>query len=143
MRPKTLLLVAVAALGLQGCAAVLLAAGAGGGAVGAQYMQPTDRTFTAPLEQVRSATSQALKQLAMPIQNDYATDDGRRVVASAADKRIDINLENVTYNTTRMSVSVTGRDGFVKDHTTEQQILAETGQVLGGPGNNLGAAAPR
>jgi len=131
---KRWVLVAAAALGLNGCALGLLAAGAGGGAVGATYMQPTDRTFTAPLEQVHDAAARTLGQMQMTVGEDFPTADGRRVTARAGDRSIEINLENVTYNTTRMSVSVTESHGIAKDHATEQELLKQTGQQLADAG---------
>ena len=127
-------LMAVAALGLHGCALALVAAGAGGGAVGAQYMQPADRTFTAPLEQVHDATERTLSQMQMTVGEDFSTADGRRLMARAGDRSVEINLENVTYNTTRMTVSVTQKNGIEKDHATEQEVLRQTGQLLADAG---------
>ena len=138
------ILLVIGALALQGCALGLVAAGAGGGAVGAQYLQPSDRTFTAPLEQVREAASRTLKHMDMTVTDDSPTADGRALQAHAGDRQVEVELENVTYNTTRMSVSVTQSNGIEKDHATEQELLQQTGKLLGGTNSSLGAAdSPR
>jgi hypothetical protein len=134
---------AVCALLLQGCALGLVAAGAGGGYAGAQYLQPDDRTFTAPLDQVRTAAIGALDGLGMHPQGDEATADGRKLTAQINDRTVEVTLENMTYNTTRMSVVVMRNETVLRDHATAEEILQKTAQHLtGGTAPGVGQAPP-
>ncbi len=140
MRTNGLLLLALSGLLLQGCVVVAAAAGAGGGLAGANYMQEGERTFTAPIEEVREAARQSLTGLDMTINEDSVTTEGRRLRAATWDRTVRVDLENVTYNTTKMIVSVTKTDSIIKDHTTEQQILAQVNQALTAGGPKIGNA---
>ena len=137
---KGIVLAAVGALLLQGCALGLVAAGGAGGAAGAHYWQEGERTFTAPIEQVREAARQTLDGMDLTINEDSATGDGRRLVASTLTNTVRVDLENVTYNMTKMTVSVSGSDGFSRDHTAEQTILKKTGEALSASGALVGSA---
>lgn len=127
--------VAACALLLQGCALVLLGAGGAGGVAAADSMQSADRTFTYPLEQVHTATTQALARMSLRPSEDTTTAEGRRIVAHAGgDRTIDIELENVTYNTTRMTVQVKTYHGLLRDGATASQIVQSTGDTLASAG---------
>jgi hypothetical protein len=78
--------------------------------------------------------------LDMTVNEDSTTADGRRLRASAWDRTVRVDLENLTYNTTKMSVAVTKTDNILKDHTTEQAILQRTNEALNGTGATIGAA---
>jgi hypothetical protein len=144
---RVLVLFACAAL-LQGCALALVGAGGAGGVAAADSMQTADRTFTAPLEQVRSATSQALAQMDLRTSEDTTTAEGRHIEAKANDRTIDIDLENVTYNTTRMTVEVKTYSGILRDGATANEVVQKTGEVLASagtappPANAAAAPAP-
>ena len=134
--------VAACALLLQGCALVLIGAGGAGGVAAADSMQSADRTFTYPIDQVHTATSDALARMALKPTEDTTTAAGRRIVAHTSDRTIDIDLENVTYNTTRMSVEVKTYHGLLRDGATAKQIVQSTGNILAGgvPAASSGAA---
>lgn len=136
---RVLILAAVAAL-LQGCALALIGAGGAAGVAGADYMQTADRTFTAPLEQVHTATSQALTQMDLKPVTDETTAEGRHIVAKANDRTIDIELDNLTYNTTRMTVQVKTYSGILRDGATANAVVQKTGESLASAGP--GQAAP-
>ncbi len=124
--------VAACALLLQGCAVVLLGAGGAGGVAAADSMQTADRTFTYPIDQVHSATTDALARMSLKPTEDTTTAAGRRLVAHTNDRTIDIDLENVTYNTTRMTVQVKTYHGLLRDGATAKQIVQNTGDALTG-----------
>ncbi|MBV8537714.1 MAG: DUF3568 family protein [Alphaproteobacteria bacterium] len=134
---RVLILVASVAL-LHGCALALVGAGGAAGVAGADAMQTADRTFTAPLEQVRTATNQALAQMDLRTNADTTTASGRHIVATANDRTIDIDLENVTYNTTRMTVEVKTYNGILRDGATANTVVQKTGEMLA----SAGTAAP-
>lgn len=137
-------IVAAGALLLQGCALALIGAGGAGGVAAADSMQTADRTFTYPLEQVHTATTQALGRMALRPSEDTTTAEGRRIVAHTNDRTIEIDLENVTYNTTRMRVEVKTYHGILRDGATAKQIVQSTGDSLASAGSApapAGAAA--
>ncbi|HEX9465210.1 MAG TPA: hypothetical protein VGB82_21615 [Alphaproteobacteria bacterium] len=129
---KRLVLLAVTTLVLQACAL--------DGVIAPPYMQEGERTFTAPIEEVRDAARRTLTHLDMKLNEDSTTADGRQLRASTWDRTVRIDLENVTYNMTKMTVSVTKADNILKDHSTEQEILEATGHGLVASGATLGAA---
>jgi hypothetical protein len=131
---RVLILAACTAL-LQGCAVALIGAGGAAGVAGADYMQTADRTFTAPLEQVRTAANQALGRMDLRPTEDTTTAEGRHIVAKAKDRTIDINLENVTYNTTRMTVEVKTYSGVLRDGATANAVVQKTGEMLASAGS--------
>ena len=133
MRAMGLVVLALSGLLLQGCD-IITAAG------GPDYMQEGERTFTAPIEQVRDAARETLTSMKMTVNEDSVTDDGRRLRAGTWDRAVRIDLENVTYNMTRMSVAVTRGDNILKDHVTEQQILTQINDALNGTGSAIGSA---
>jgi uncharacterized protein DUF3568 len=129
------ILILVACVGLlHGCALALIGAGGAAGVAGADAMQTADRTFTQPLEQVRTATNQALAQMDLRSTEDTTTAQGRHIVARANDRTIDIELENLTYNTTRMTVEVKTYSGMLRDGATANAVVQKTGEMLASAG---------
>lgn len=123
-------------LGLQGCAAIaitLLGTGAGVGAgVGVEYTLNgvAYRTFTAGLEKIHGATLVTLRRMAIFVQTDDPTEGGRKLTAEAADRSVEIQIERLTANTTRLRI-VVKQGTFFLDRATAGEILAQTGKTLG------------
>lgn len=131
---KAVVTLAACALLLQGCALALVGAGGAAGVAGADAMQAADRTFTQPLEQVHAATTEALGRMNLKPSQDATTAEGRRIVAHTNDRTIEIELENVTYNTTRMTVDVKTYGGLLRDGATAKAIVRDTGNILASSG---------
>jgi len=136
---------AVLLVGLQGCAAValtLLSAGAGVGAsAGIDHTMNgvAYRTFTAGQEHVRRATLAALRRMAISVKTDDNTEEGRKIVAEAADRMVEIGLERITPKTTRMRVVV--RQGlFFRDRSTAGEIITKTEQAISSSGSETAAS---
>ncbi len=146
---KRVLILAACTVLLHGCALVLIGAGGAAGVAGADYMQTADRTFTAPIDQVRGATNQALAQMDLRTSQDTTTAGGRHIVAKSNDRTIDIDLENLTYNTTRMTVEVKTYSGLLRDGATANTVVQKTGEMLASagtappPSNAATAPAPQ
>ncbi|HBH02003.1 MAG TPA: hypothetical protein DDZ42_08800 [Candidatus Rokubacteria bacterium] len=128
-------LAVLALLGAQGCAAVgltLFATGAGIAAgTGTAYTLDgiAYRTFTAPMEDMRRATLASLKRMDIAVQSDQATDEGRALVAKAADRTVYVDLERLTARATR--IRVTAKQGwFFRDRATAGEIIAQTERSL-------------
>lgn len=135
MRKLIAALATVVLLGTQGCAAVgltLFGVGAGVAAgSGTQYTLDSIayRTFTAPLEDMHRATLATFKRMDITLQGDDATDEGRRIAGQAADRAIEIELERLTSQTTRMRVAAK-QGWFFKDRATAGEIIAQTEHSL-------------
>src|SRR5690606_28249381 len=90
-----------------GCAAIgLTAASAGAGVAMGSGVEHTLngialKTFTAPSEDVRVATLDALRRMDMTIGEEGDSEEGWTIQATARDRTIDIELESLTRNLTR------------------------------------------
>jgi hypothetical protein len=126
-RYSALFAVLLFVLGASGCAAVALTAAAVGGGVAANHQLGgiAYRTFTAPLPRVRSAAMAALKRMAIKPDGSEKIDYGERLLAKAGDRHIEIELEALTPNTTRMRV-VAKKDGGVI-----VEIITQTEKSIG------------
>jgi hypothetical protein len=128
---RSILLIAVC-LSLPGCAAVatgLVSVGAGFG-VGHHLSGTTYRTFTEPLLRVENAARTALKRMAINVESSEKTKSGELLKASVGDRRIEVELEALTPNATRMRSVAIYRSGLVLDAATGQEIVAQTEKVL-------------
>ncbi|MBO6948028.1 MAG: DUF3568 family protein [Rhodospirillales bacterium] len=136
MRNTSIILIAVAALSLQGCAGVgLTMLGVGAGTATSAGVNHTlsgiaYKTFTAELEDVRSATKTALANMAMELKTDERTKTGYKIEAKARERTAEIELEALTRATTRMRVTVIESDGFFRDSATSTEIIIQTAQSV-------------
>lgn len=73
------------------------------------------RTFSEPLPRVRNATLAAFKRMAI---KPGKTELGERILAQAGDRDIQVELEALTPNTTRLRASVRRSGGFVVGNAT-------------------------
>jgi hypothetical protein len=131
---------AIASLGLamwlQGCAAAGLAVmGAGAGVGLGTGVEHTlngvnYKTFAIPIDNVHLAARATLQRLGMPITTDARTPTGYTLTASATDRTIDIQLERLTPQTTRMRVVANEGALFFKDSSTATEIILQTAQSL-------------
>ncbi len=122
----------LAALSLSGCAAVALTAGglAAGAGVNHTLSGIAYKTFNDDLETLRIATLITLEQMAMEVTDDTATDEGWEIIAIAAEREIDIELERLTERATRMRVVANEGEIFFKDSATATEIILLTAENL-------------
>ena len=132
-RYLTLFAVFLFVLGASGCAAVALTAAAVGGGVAANHQLGgiAYRTFTAPLSRVRSAAMAALKRMGIKPDGSEKIDYGERLLAKAGDRNIEIELEALTPNTTRMRVVAKKDGGVIVDSSTAVEIITQTEKSIG------------
>ncbi|MEK6594720.1 MAG: DUF3568 family protein [Pseudomonadota bacterium] len=122
---------AVAAFVLSaGCAPVALTAFGVGTATGVQHTLNgiAYRTFTAPLPQVRSAATTGLNRMGIKVVSREKTKGGELIKASASEREIEIELDAITSNTTRMRTAV--RNGMFMDSATSTEIILQTERAL-------------
>jgi hypothetical protein len=87
------------------------------------------RTFTAPITRVKTASVGALKHMGMTLDSSSKTETGELILARAGRREVQIEIESLTSNATR--VRVTARDGsFFYDSSTASEIIAQTEKLL-------------
>ncbi len=119
---------------LSGCvAAATSAAGMGGSAAITHTMNGiTYRTFTSPQAKVRVATIRALERMQIQLVSDSMQNKSniRLVTAKTPERKIEIQLEPISPNTTRMRVVAKG-SGIFYDASTAEEIIQQTKISLG------------
>ena len=120
-------------LTLQGCAAAALSVAGIAGGAGFEHVinGMVSHTYSAPIAGTRLAALNTLKRMGMSVKQDKRSDDGWELVATAAERTINIDLEALTEKSVQMSVDV-HRDDFIllKDPSTGRQIIEQTGIEL-------------
>ena len=133
MRTTMRLVLALAALSLGGCAAVgLTALGVGMSAgVGHTLGGIVYKTFTTPQAQVEKATLGALSRMQIKVLESKRDKSTRTIKAKAGDRDIEVELEALTPNTTRMSVTATKDGGLLRDGATATEVILQTEKLVG------------
>jgi hypothetical protein len=88
------------------------------------------RTFTASLPQVESATRTALNRMGIKIGATAKTEQGKAIAATGNEREIEVELEVVSSNATRIR-TVAKQGFFFKDRATATEIILQTEKVLG------------
>lgn len=134
-RPLVVVLAAGGLAAGSGCAAVglTLFGVAAGTAAGTGVSHTLDgiayKTFTVPLEGLRTATEMTLSRMDINVTGSQETEAGRKMFARAADREIEVELDKLTSRTTRMRV-VAKRGILVRDRATATEIILQTDQTL-------------
>lgn len=131
-RALALALILALSQSVGGCAAVgitMLGVGTGIGAAhhlgGISY-----KTFTESLPDVKRATIAALRRMAIEVSAVERMENGERIVAKAADRDIEIELESLTPRTTRMRSVARQDGGLLVDSATAVEIIIQTEKAL-------------
>lgn len=121
----------VAVVALSGCDPVSLTVFGVGSATGVQHTLTgvAYRTFTAPLSKVQSAVVSALGRMDIKVGSREKTENGMLIKARASDRDIEIELESISPNTTRMRSIA--RIGALMDAATATEIIIQTEKLLG------------
>ena len=134
MRTRTAVAVlALSSLCLGGCAAVgITALGVGmGTGVGHHLGGMVYKTFTAPQAQVKKAAQSALGKMQVKVVKSERDGTTETILARAGDRDIDIVLESLTPNTTRMKVTARQTGGFLTDSATATEVILQTEKLVG------------
>lgn len=115
-----------------GCAPLALTAvGVGAGAGVSHTMGGyTYKTFTAPVAKVRTASLTALKRMGIAFESSEKTEEGEVLKAKAGDRDIEIALDIISPNTTRMR-TIAKKGTLIYDSATSTEIILQTEKVLG------------
>ena len=126
---------AVGLVGSQGCAAAgltLFGVGAGvstGTGVSYTLDSIAYKTFTAPVEDLQGATLKTLKRMDITVKESKPSESGKKIVAIAGDRTIEIELDRLTAKTARMQV-VAKQGWLLRDRATATEIIIQTEQTL-------------
>jgi len=116
---------------LSGCATLAISALGAGAGIGFPYVLTdcADRTINFPFEQVNKVTPQVLKRMDIDVVKHSGMDNRKRIIASAKDLDITIDMERVTTKTTKITVNA--KKGAVrKDTATSEEIINQMERML-------------
>ena len=133
MKRIVAVLLALASLSLGGCAAVALTALGVGMATGVSHTLGgmVYKTFTAPQAQVKRATLGALSRMQVKVVQSKREGSTERILARAGDRDIEVGLEALTPNTTRMLVTAKKDGGILRDGATATEVILQTEKIAG------------
>ena len=118
-------------LALAGCEPLALTALGVGASAGISHTLNgvTYRTFTAPPPRVRVATIAALKRMGIKVDSAQTTDTGELIKASTSGRQIEIELEGISVNATRMR-TIAKNGSLLYDSATATEIILQTEKLL-------------
>lgn len=118
---------------LSGCVAVGLTALGVGMATGVSHTLSgmVYKTFTTPQAHVKRATYSALHRMQVKVLKDERKGTNEVISAKAGDRDIEIELEALTPNTTRMMVTAKKDGGILRDGATATEVILQTEKFVG------------
>ena len=126
-------LLALSTFALGGCVAVGLTALGVGMATGVSHTLSgmVYKTFTTPQAQVKHATYGALNRMQIKVVSSKREGTTEVIRAKASDRDIAIELEALTPNTTRMTVTAKKDSGILRDGATATEVILQTEKLVG------------
>jgi hypothetical protein len=133
MRSMVAGVLALAMFALQGCVAVGLTALGVGMATGVSHTLSgmVYKTFTTPQAGVKRATYGALNRMQIKVVDTKRKGSTETIVAKAGDRDIEVELEALTPNTTRMLVTAKKDGGILRDGATATEVILQTEKLVG------------
>jgi len=133
MKKTLLILFAVSSLNLGGCVAVGLTALGVGMATGVSHQLNgmVYKTFTTPQAQVKTATLGAFHRMQVRVVESKLDGSTLTITARAGDRDIEVELEALTPNTTRMMVTAKKDGGILRDGATATEVILQTEKIVG------------
>jgi hypothetical protein len=133
MARKGLVLLVAACLPLAACEPVAIALLGAGASTALRYNMDgiTARTFTASSETVRSASLAAAERMGLQLGRASTVETGEVIEASAPNRSIEIELEPITRQATRIRVTARNNGWFV-DTATAAELVNQTERILDG-----------
>jgi len=128
----TVFMLGLVLVGAAGCDPISLTAFGVGAATGVQHTLNgvTYRTFTIPAPRVKSAALAALGNMGIKVTGTEKTDGGEVIKASTPDRQIELEVEKISANTTRLR-AVAKKNNFLYDSPTSTEIILQTEKLLG------------
>ena len=118
---------------LPGCAAVAVSAVGVGMATGVSHTLSgiVYKTFAAPEAKVHRSTVAALARMQIKIVETKQDGIKQVITARASDRDIEIEIEALTPNTTRVTVTATKEGSLLRDSATATEIILQTEKLVG------------
>jgi hypothetical protein len=131
MNARSPLALLAAAVFMAGCEPLSITALGVGAAAGVTHTMGgiTYRTFTVPMPRVKGATLTALNRMGIKVDSTVKEEGGELIKANTAGRSIEIQLEPISPNATRMRA--VARNGFFYDSATATEIILQTERALG------------
>jgi Protein of unknown function (DUF3568) len=125
--------VIAASVAASGCIPLALTAAGVGMASGVSHTLGgiVYKTFAAPQTKVHFATVAALRKMQIKVAETKREDNKELITARAADRDIDIEIEALTPNTTRITVVARKDGGLIRDSATATEIILQTEKLVG------------
>ena len=116
---------------LTACAPVALTGLGIGGSTGVNHALngTAYRTFSLPTTRVKKATLAALGRMQIKVESTRKEEASEIIVARTSNRNIEISMEALSPNTTRMKT--VAKDGVFYDSATASEIIFQTEKVLG------------
>jgi len=121
------------AIATTGCAPVALTAMGVGMSAGVSHQLGgiVYKTFTVPQGHVEKATYGALNRMQIKVKESKRDGTTRVIRARAGDRDVEVELEALTPNTTRMTVTAKKDAGLLRDGATATEIILQTEKFVG------------
>lgn len=118
---------------LSGCVAVGLTALGVGMATGVSHTLSgmVYKTFTTPQANVKRASLGALHRMQVKVVKTERKGSTETITARAGDRDIEVELEALTPNTTRMMVTAKKDGGVLRDGATATEVILQTEKLVG------------
>ena len=121
------------AVAMSGCAPVALTAMGVGMSTGVSHTLGgiVYKTFTTPQGNVEKATYGALNRMQIKVTQAKREGSTKVIRARAGDRDVEVELEALTPNTTRMTVTARKDSGLLRDGATATEIILQTEKIVG------------
>lgn len=118
---------------LLGCVAVALTAVGVGMATGVSHTLGgiVYKTFGAPQPKVRRSMVAALNRMQIRVVESKHDGSTEVIEARAADRNVKVEIEALTPNTMRLSVTAIKDGGLIRDAATATEIILQTEKLVG------------
>ena len=94
------------------------------------YYSPLSRISRRWIPRGRSTVA-ALRKMQIKVTETKREENKELITARAADRDIDIEIEALTPNTTRLTVVAKKDGGFIRDSATATEIILQTEKLVG------------
>jgi hypothetical protein len=133
MNKKTMAVLVLLAIPCAGCAPVALTAMGVGMSTGVSHQLGgiVYKTFTSPQGNVEKATYGALNRMQIKVTEAKRDGSTKVIRARAGDRDVEVELESLTPNTTRMTVTARKDAGLLRDGATATEIILQTEKFVG------------
>ena len=131
MAPRAILCLLAACLPLAACEPVAIALLGAGASTAIRYNLDgvAARTFTAPLAAVKDASLAALARMGLTLDSTSSFDTGETLIARAENRDIEVEIEPITKQATRLRVTAKSGSLFY-DNATAMELVQQTEKLL-------------